>query len=529
MADPQLAEELNPKYQKMILESIKNPKDQKDVDIVRAYKASITPRYDRNTLVPAKYAPIHPDLINEAIGSKPDITKPPPGTLITPFPDKEAGSKFAEGAVTGYADMMNPLQVPHFAETLAKMPFQNPKEGESRLEAASKAPHFFQPLDIKQLDTLGNTAVKGLYGAITGNKTSIGDIYDKEVANYDKAMANPDVSSGNTTGQVLAFGQNAAGFAKDVFKAVPKLTKAAYNKAFEALKPTGKYADKIISSGRAPEIGKEMIDNNILTAGATYKDMLSRTQQALSNIGEKIGYFAKTADKAVGADSSLRGVSVGKLTKDIESKIVGPLSEQNSSTAAKNVQNWVEELKANTGGQDLSFERAQKIKTALGQEKAKFQSTNDSVLTDAYQDIYSVLNKHIEDGIDVALKKAAPEITNEFKSAKKSFQNLSDAERFLNRTVAAQAKNRGPSLTDYGAGISGSSILSGIGMHANGVPGAILGAGMGLGAGVLNKLARTRGNQVVAAGLNTLAKTIESIPKTNLLPGLAGSVSKMSK
>lgn len=420
---------------------------------------------------------------------------------------KKAGKAVA-GFGSGVAEMVNPLSAPHGLETLAKTPFQEGSVLE-KLNKAEESPHIFEKGDISQISALANTAVKGLYGTIMGDKTPIGDIYDREVLKEQSGNADPIYSPAKKVGEATTGLISLAGLAKDAIQLAPKLPEAvqsaANSAAYSALKPLGKMVDKVAGQNRVDAIGEQLLKDKIITSGASFKDILSRTEAKLKDYGEEIGYFAKTADKAREGDSSIRGIPLAQLKSDISSKVIQPLLEDPSTEGiAKEVSDWTNKLKASEKtGDELSFQQAQKMKGTLDQLKAKFGTANDTLSKDAFQQVYGILNSHMESGINNALKTAAPEIKNGFKEAKTAYRNLSDAEEAIAHTVASQNKNRFFSLSDY---IAATTAATAGAVHST--PATIA---LGVGGAAANKLLRSYGNQAQASFFNSIAKNPNEI------------------
>lgn len=439
--------------------------------------------------------------------------------IVNPILSTPDSRKKALGFAVGVGEAANSafgLGVPHAVESLGRAVFTESGGPLERLQKGSENASIPQnrisdvaPM-VRSLARKGAQEVKDVFGG--PDAQPINEIYDEEVAS--QKSFNKDFT-GQTSQDIGELTANSALMVKgliDIAKAVPGGVKAvkqfSKQKAFDSLKPLGKRADKIIDSGRATEIGDQLLRDKIVTAGASYKTILKRVNSKLNEYGEKIGHFAKIADDAVSRDGSLRGVPVDDVANEIRKQIVGPLSKDPSTlNVAKDVDGWVTNLEALQNGDDLSFQQIQAIKKNLDGMKAKFKSSSDSLAHGAFQKVYGILSGKQEAGIESALKVYDPKLVNEFVPSKKAFHNLKDAQFLIANTVSRQSKNRGLSLTDN---IWGASTAA-AGMAALGGP---AGLATGIPFAIGNNLLRTKGNQTAAGLLNSLARVVEESSKT---------------
>ncbi len=439
-------------------------------------------------------------------------------------------SRGAVGFSTGMAEALNPLAIPHSLEVLGRaglmgrMPNRQPGAGlwdsiKGNLAQAEKD-SVLPRMNIDQVASGIRTVARAPFSP----DEKITDIFDSEMdrqKEFNNMLPAGTKMAGELTGVVGSLGLAA----KDAIKLIPGIGKkasgVANEAAYQALKPQGQYGKKISGSPRAQEIGQQLIEDKIVTAGASFKDILKRVKGKLDEYGQKIGHFAETADKARARDSSVRGVLVDDVIQQVEGKIIPKLIEEGAADTAQTVQSWLNNnLKSAAPGGEISFAQAQKIKGTLGKTKAKFQSANDTVAGDAFQDVYGVINESIENGIEGALKKfGSAEEIGQFVKAKGSFRNLKDAEKFIEDTVARSANNRMFSLTDYLTSVGG----MGAGAAIAGTPGAVIGPALG----VANKLARTRGNQVKASFFDSIAEVLNKPRKAQDVVPAIGAINSI--
>lgn len=413
-----------------------------------------------------------------------------------------SGARALTGATVGVAEAMNPASLPRFAETVTRMPFQDVNKDQSlfgrlgerykKADEASVIPEF----NISQLAAGTRAAARAPF-----SDKNLSDVYKEEMANQKNFESDFLPPYSKAIGQGVAGAVSLGTGIKDLaaMTSLGKATRGAANtQAYNSLRPIGTAAQKMSKEGRIQPIGEQLLKEGIVTAGATYKNILERTQSKLKDYGEKIGYFAKAADEAAARDSSIRQIPFDDLANNIRSKVIAPLLEDPSSmSAGEDVAKWVSNLEKVHGGQDISYQKAQTMKGMLDKVKAKFKSGGDTISKDAYQEVYGIINEQMENGIGAAISKAAPTIQNDFKETKTAFRNLKDAERLIEKTVSKTAnENNRFSLTDMIAGGVGATI---------GAPLGPLGAGAGgIAAGVANNLAKTRGSQAAASFLNAV-------------------------
>jgi len=498
-----------------------NPIDTEAANIINAYKHVTSPSQipGTNVIKQPDFMPIEgidADIISKLpIKSKESEMNSASLGKNVESPEASKALNVAEqvgGFATGVSEALNPLALPRSLETLgrAALEVDSPKVKEAKglwgkittaLEEADKKA-IIPSISVGEVASGIRTASR----KVAGDNKSLGNIYNEELdrqGQYNRETASAQMAGGLTSA-ILSLGSAAKDLTKIIAgKKLSGVAKTIAGKnAYEATKPTGKLADQISAANRGTEIGTRLLDEGIVTASASAPKMLEKTEKALSNYGEEIGYFAKAADKAVARDSTIRPISVQQLESDIQQKIIAPLSQDPSTVGAANqVQDWIDKLKSITKGGDVGFEQAQAWKTQVGKTKAKFGKGGDSISKDAFQELYTIINKHIENGIESAVAKGAPEIdASKFVQAKDAYRDLKDAQSLLKKRVATESKNRKISLTDYMTGIGGMVTGGGLAGPAGVVGGAAL--------GVANKLLRMKGSQAAAVSANKLAKSL---------------------
>ena len=434
-----------------------------------------------------------------------DEPRKPGKDIIGQFKESipEVGKQLA-GVAIGATEAVNPLNIPRGIEILGRAALTESGGPIERLKKAGESA-VLPELRIQETIAPGIRAgARGIKSIVTGESPEFSKKFQEEKEVQKPFQEEVSTAQGATE---LGFGlYSLASLGRQALKSLKlsnKLKNVADQFSFDSLKPLGKAADKIVDQNRATAVGGELLARKIVTPGASYKTILSRVNKSVDDVGEQVGFYAKTADKAAEANSAVKQLNAADIVQDIKSTIVTPLSNKASTLdVAKEVDRWADNFLIVHGKKALSFVEAQKEKRLLELAKAKFSKSGDSLSRDAFQNVYRLLNNKIEEGIDVALKAAHPEMTNGFVAAKESFRNLKDAQSLISKTVSRQSKNRWFSLTDYGS--AGTAAIAGT--FATGGPSGLLAA---IPVGLANKLVRTRGNQVAASALDAAAKFIE--------------------
>lgn len=463
-----------------------------------------------------------------AIGDFSDIPGVPEA-LKTPTSRAKAALGFAEGV----GEVMNPVSIPHNLEVMGRASFQ---------ESSDPNKGFFENIIQRMGNAEKNSVIpKGdvtqiaagvrTLGALPFSNKSIKDIYQDELKSQDNYEKNFLPAGSKAAGEITAGVANIGLLAKDVANTIgigASAKSLANQSAFNSLKATGKYSRQLSATGRSKVIGNTLLDEGIVTSGASWKDILSRVETKLDDYGEQVGHFSKMADKAMAGDSSIKPISVDDLSNQIIKEVVEPkLADPSTKAQGKAILNWVEDLRATHPEGMIGFQKAQQLKTSLG-KLGKFNKTAtnaEATTAEAFRETYGVFNRIHEEGISSALSKAnqdglvsARDIEG-FKKIKNIHRDLKDAENFISDTVGRVENNRWGSPTDYLLGATGALASASHG-HTN-----VETLATGLAAAVANHLARTHGNQVAASFLNSVSKTIKA-PTTSVLPKIAGPIAE---
>ena len=439
-----------------------------------------------------------------------------------PQEEVSAAVKVPLGFAVGIAEGMNPLAIPRTVETAVRSLREesDPQKGFfGRLAerfGKAEAKSVIPKMNVDQIAAGTRTGIDVVANLFSGNVPTVKEIgktfelEKKSQQNFNDMLVSPGAK---TAGEVLTGVASLGSLAKDVASGVGLLKKTqgfANEAAVSALKPS-KAAYKILSSEkRIQPLGAELNAEGVPGLGISWKSMASKVSEKLDEWGKKVGHFGESADKAVARDSSIRGVLVDGMASDVSNKLVPQLVADGKADVARAISDWVEtNLKAAGPGGEIGFTQAQRIKNTLQATKAKFGTANDTAMENGFQDLYRVLNDHIENGIETALKKAgSSEELSQFLEAKQKYGLYKKAGDILNNTVASKDANRLFSLSDHIVG-TGTGAAEMVRSGPKGVA-------IGLAGAIANKLLRERGNQALAGLLNLGSKNnvaLESIFK----------------
>lgn len=346
-----------------------------------------------------------------------------------------------------------------------------------------------------------------------------------------------DVGSGATIGGIIGGAGEALGAgyrgAKNYLNP-SNLASKAEERAVEAISPTLRQVKKMENREAVNAIGRDLLDNKIVTAGANKREMLERVNQKVDQYGSEIGNnftsleegvndsLAKAERKMSSTEPSLAADGLEEGMKVFENGLVQPSSIASRIRAKlepykdnlayrKNVKQIEKEIETLA-----SIDKPWTWKEAAAQKKAYGDVVNNwgldqPVHKQFMQMVYKAIDEEmVEKGaqaIDSGLIEKTLVDGAGFKqnliSTKKSYSNMKTAQEALVDSTARESKNNDFGLTDYvlGGGISGGAFVAG---------GPVGAAAAGLATMAGRKVTREYGNQISAVGLDKLSKMIAS-------------------
>lgn len=261
--------------------------------------------------------------------------------------------------------------------------------------------------------------------------------------------------------------------------------------------------------GTIERVGGDLLDQNVVTAGATADDILARS--------------AASADEAMAAaDDALAeldaitpvgsGLNAAQIADDAERALVGaratgPYGQQQAGTR---LIPEIEALRAQ--GDNVPISVLERFRRDLD-NSIDWAAQEPTPAQAAIRDFRSFLDEQIALHAEKVAARAGSDAAARLREAKDLASSMIIAKGVARNRVVSDASNRWISPSDYGVGLAalGGSTAAGVDPISS-----TLASG---GAALAHHLARTRGNQVLAAGLDTASGAIE-----RAAPALASAV-----
>lgn len=255
----------------------------------------------------------------------------------------------------------------------------------------------------------------------------------------------------------------------------------------KAVKATGGALQKELRQlgPRVQQVGRDLLDERVVTAGASVADIAARSSALKGAQGKAIGEILDAAD-AGKARFNWRPV-LDRVRAELGG--LNPTELRAAGDATRALDDIM--TAANSGG---GFRVANDLKAALNDTINRADPKLKTALT---KRVVRALTEEIDGQIGTAL---SPEARTGLETAKRLYGSASEAKKLATKGLGRQEANRSVSLTDYLAGIGG-----GVASVASGRIEPLIMAG---GAAIANKVARERGNQVLAAGADRLSKSL---------------------
>lgn len=273
-----------------------------------------------------------------------------------------------------------------------------------------------------------------------------------------------------------------------------RAVKAATGQNKRALSKMVEAGELGLDTGTVERVGSDLLDEGVVSAGASSRDILQRAAERKEAWGKTIG---ETLDYLDNATPEGMALDVGRLADEMEQALVVPglTGTPGKRQTAARLAEYIQTLRE----QPNSLSALDAFKRALD-EDINYAKVDMPAASQALLRMRSMLNRAIEGKADeVAAAIGDPEIAQLFKEAKAVFSSMAIGERVAKNQVSAQASNRLVAPSDYAAGIGGAVLNAASGGAA--LPAMAAGAGMA----AAHKVVRTRGNQVAAAALRGLS------------------------
>jgi hypothetical protein len=261
------------------------------------------------------------------------------------------------------------------------------------------------------------------------------------------------------------------------------LREFAANRAVKAAGAIQSNLNKLRRPELAQEIGGDLLDLGIVSAGKSPEQIRLGIREALAEKGKAIGGALRAADEASGGKAFDLSSFLAKARTEVVDELA---SDPVLSPLAKNIEKQLRRFEA-AGSEGVSFAQANKWKGSLQKTIKKWADS------DAKQDASKRLQGLLDDEIEGQLAARGLDL-DAFKESKRLYGNLKEASKWGRRAEDAGLGNRFFSLTDQGLGAAAGMLTGGP-----------LGLAAGLGGAVMNKVLRERASQVFADVANRLS------------------------
>jgi len=361
---------------------------------------------------------------------------------------------------------------------------------------------------VKQAAITG--AKFGAAGALGGG-TDFGkqaDLTEGEFGKYAK-----DVAIGTALGGALGGGVQKG--IQTLQGAPESLAKFAANRATKAAGGDSAKATRVVDRmpGGTESFGRDLLDSGIVSAGKSRKEIAAAAdkvqQDSGKRIGEILGQFDTIAKEKNYTPGALQRIIDRSKKEVLDPLMSSPASQDLGERLNSKYLSKLESFAKDKGG-SLSFKELAKERSGL--DKLAFSETGlDKPLNDKLQALRRIFKEEtLKDAAEIAPK----ELLDDYARQNRMFGVANTAKKLTEEQLARGQKNRSVSLTDYitggATGAAGAAALGPIGLI-----GAPIAAG-------LNKVARERGNQLLAGGANALSKGLKGTPQA--LKDIAGKV-----
>ena len=355
---------------------------------------------------------------------------------------------------------------------------------------------------VKQAAILGTKyGAAGAAGGGTGQGQT--DLTKGEYGQYAK-----DLALGGALGGVIG-----GGLQKGI-EALPKIPGAlesfARSRATKAAGGDSAKAGRLVDRmpGGKEAFGKDLLESGIVSGGKTRQQMLDKAREIEESSGKNIGDILGQFD-SLASQKGYKSDALKRVLDRAQKEVLEPLNESPATRELadrvnnKYIGRLEEYVKAKDMGpkspndSSLGFKGLQNERRLL--DKTAFNETGlDKPLNDKLQAVRRIFNEEL---LKDAEKVAPKELLDEYARQNRLYGVSTTAKKLTEEQLARQAKNRSISLTDY---ISGGA--SGAAGAAAAGPAGLIMAPAAIG---LNKLARERGNQLLAGGADKLAKFLK--------------------
>lgn len=356
-----------------------------------------------------------------------------------------------------------------------------------------------------------------LYGGAVGALSNPGETEGKvdPLQLEDRAQnAGKGVLIGATGGAVAGAAAKGMGMLANSPKAVNSF---AEQKAFKGAGAMLKDFRTANDKGQVQDLGRFMLDNKIIQAGDTFDDVAMKAKQFNQQAGQKLDQIYSDAEKAIGTDKPIQSgfnpvrdkAAILGAAKDKLGDAVG------GKQAIAKLSGYLDDLGEKYGPDTtLNPRQANDIKGAIDNEinysrnPLNKQPEVEKAFSAARKQIAEKIEQHIDE-----LGKATgnPDAAQGLKQANREYGQSAQVSNIAKDRMSRESANRMFGLTDTIAGSAGGAAAGAAGAALSGDSKHAAGAGVaGMLAGAVgNKLGRTYGNGLLAAGANSAAPALK--------------------
>lgn len=347
----------------------------------------------------------------------------------------------------------------------------------------------------------GGPAVRG---AIEGGLSGLGNS-DADLLQGDVAGAAKDAATGAVVGGVSGYvGDKALGW---LFRGTPsaaegvseglegmaegRAVKAATGQNKAALRQMIEKGELGLDTGTVERVGSDLLDEGVVSAGASARDILQRAGERKEAWGKTINEALEHLDSVTPQGMRL---DVGALADDMEQALVVP--NLAGTRGQRQIASRLAEDIAALREQGSTLSELEGFKRALDSD-INYAKIDMPAASKALLRMRTMLNEAIESKADeVGAAAGASDVADLFREAKKVYSSMAIGERVAQNQVTAQASNRMIAPSDYAIG-----AVRALHSASNPAGAAVEGAAWALG----HKALRTRGNQAAASALRGLS------------------------
>ena len=293
-----------------------------------------------------------------------------------------------------------------------------------------------------------------------------------------------------------------------------KLKGTAETQAFKALGPYARDVKKAYAKDDIQNIGRTALDEGILGGfkPISQDTIATNAENALGNKGDQLQKYLESLasnGEQSGVQSTLDRSQIGA---QLRKKLINPNTDI-PGVAAKNDQMEALIQQFEAGKQNMiPMLEAENLKRSVGKEINWDRLPGADIPTQeqAQRALYGELKGGVENAAEGAERNIGPQDGSKFGDLKQDYGNLQTAANISGNRTAREMANRFISPSDYMSGSAGAIGGMAMGMaHGAPIEGAVLGAGLGL----VNKVARTYGNQINAKSLDTVSQMLMKSPE----------------